>query len=551
MLRFTIANKRERQQLEHPSGPIEFGRGPKRNDVPRCVVQDPYVSKDHVRVEELPNGQIRVDNLSQKQPIVLAGNVGFPPTTSRDLTPPTRFTIGDTTIDVDVASPDSVQRDWLQTVATPLRRKTAEVSPSVFSLVSPLTDTIAPEQMTNWVEALINVLRAAPGSPEFYNQAAQAMVDLIGLDRGLVLLTHGAAWKVVARAFQGEGGTGREFSHTILRFVTEEKRTFFQPAGKVVGSSESLQGVQAVVASPIFDDADNVVGVVYGSRARTAHSRDIGSVEAQLVQLLATVVGVGLLRLEQAAEETRLRVAKAAAEEADKAKSQFMANMSHELRTPLNAIIGYSEMLQEVCADDGKDDYVPDLQKIHWAGKHLLALINDILDLSKIEAGKMDLFLEDFQVADVIKEVTSTVQPLVQKNSNTLEIVGADAGGMHADVTRVRQCLFNLLSNASKFTQKGKITLNVVRDKQGDREWVHFAVTDTGIGMTKEQMEKLFQAFSQADASTTRKYGGTGLGLVISKRFCQMMGGDITVTSEPEKGSTFTMHVPAQVAKQA
>jgi signal transduction histidine kinase len=551
MLRFTIANKRERQQVEHHSGPIEFGRGPKRNDVPRCVVQDPYVSKDHVRVEELPNGQIRVDNLSQKQPIVLAGNVGFPPTTSRDLTPPTRFTIGDTTIDVDVASPDSVQRDWLQTVATPLRRKTAEASPSVFSLVSPLTDTIAPEQMTHWVEALINVLRAAPGSPEFYNQAAQAMVDLIALDRGLVLLKHGAAWKVVARAFQGEGGTGREFSHTILRFVTEEKRTFFQPAGKMASSSESLQGVQAVVASPIFDDADNVVGVVYGSRARTAHSRDIGSVEAQLVQLLATVVGVGLLRLEQAAEETRLRVAKAAAEEADKAKSQFMANMSHELRTPLNAIIGYSEMLQEVCADDGKDDYVPDLQKIHWAGKHLLALINDILDLSKIEAGKMDLFLEDFKVADVIKEVTSTVQPLVQKNTNTLEVVGADAGGMHADVTRVRQCLFNLLSNASKFTQKGKITLNVVRDKQGDREWVHLAVTDTGIGMTKEQMEKLFQAFSQADASTTRKYGGTGLGLVISKRFCQMMGGDITVTSEPEKGSTFTMHVPAQVVKQA
>jgi signal transduction histidine kinase len=228
-----------------------------------------------------------------------------------------------------------------------------------------------------------------------------------------------------------------------------------------------------------------------------------------------------------------------------------MANMSHELRTPLNAIIGYSEMLQEVCTDDGKDDYIPDLQKIHWAGKHLLALINDILDLSKIEAGKMDLFLEDFQVADVIKEVTSTVQPLVQKNTNTLEVVGDAAGGMHADVTRVRQCLFNLLSNASKFTQKGKITLNVVRDKQGDREWVHFAVTDTGIGMTKEQMEKLFQAFSQADASTTRKYGGTGLGLVISKRFCQMMGGDITVTSEPEKGSTFTMHVPAQVVKQA
>ena len=201
--------------------------------------------------------------------------------------------------------------------------------------------------------------------------------------------------------------------------------------------------------------------------------------------------------------------------------------------------------------DDGKDDYVPDLQKIHWAGKHLLALINDILDLSKIEAGKMELLLEDFSVGDVVSEVTATVQPLMQKNSNTLEVQGADTGGlMHADVTRVRQCLFNLLSNASKFTQQGKITLMVLRDKKDDWEWVHFQVADTGIGMTKEQMQKLFQAFSQADASTTRKYGGTGLGLAISKRFCQMMGGDITVTSEPEKGSTFTMHVPAQVVKQ-
>jgi signal transduction histidine kinase len=415
-----------------------------------------------------------------------------------------------------------------------------------------LKQTTSLENMTQWFEAVISVLRAVPGSPEFYNQAAQAMVDLIGLDRGLVMLKHGDAWKVVARAFQGEGGSGREFSHTILRFVATEKRTFFQPAGKMPAQAESLAGIQAVVASPIFDEQENVVGVIYGSRTRTARVRDIGTLEAQMVQLLASVVGVGLMRLAQQAEETKLRVAKAAAEEADKAKSQFMANMSHELRTPLNAIIGYSEMLQELCTDDENPDYIPDLQKIHWAGKHLLALINDILDLSKIEAGKMELFLEDFTVPAVVQEVSATVQPLVSKNANQLEVLGVEGGGaMHGDVTRVRQCLFNLLSNASKFTHQGKITLKITRGARDGREWVDFAVTDTGIGMTPEQLGKLFQAFSQADASTTRKYGGTGLGLAISRKFCQMMGGDITVTSEEGKGSTFTMHVPVKVEKAA
>jgi signal transduction histidine kinase len=554
MIRFTIINERERQQLEHHAGPIEFGRGPKRGDTFRCVVQDPYVSKDHVRVEELANGQIAVENLSAKQPILLPGNHAVGPGNRREMPLPIRLTVGDTTIDIDLGVTDSVQRDSLQTLAAPVRpRRMREAPPA--SIIGSLEAFAggAPniEVIIHWVEAVISVLRAAPGSPEFYNQAAQAMVDLIELDRGLVLLRHGDAWKVVARAFRGEGPPGREFSHTILRFVIDEKRTFFQPAGKVSGQSESLVGVQAVVASPIFDDEENVVGVVYGSRGRTARSRDIGPLEGQMVQLLATVVGVGLLRVKQEEEENRLRIAKVSAEEANRIKGQFLANMSHELRTPLNAIIGYSEMLQELCRDDSNDDYIPDLEKIQWAGKHLLALINDILDLSKIEAGKIELFLEDFKIADLIKEVTATSQPLVQKNGNTLEVTGAEpAGSMHADVTRVRQCLFNLLSNASKFTQEGKITVAITREKKGNDDWLHFAVSDTGIGMTPEQMGKLFQAFTQADASTTRKFGGTGLGLAITKKFCQMMGGDITVRSEPNKGSTFTIHLPAMVAKQ-
>ena len=236
------------------------------------------------------------------------------------------------------------------------------------------------------------------------------------------------------------------------------------------------------------------------------------------------------------------------AEKANQAKSQFLANMSHELRTPMNAIIGYSEMLIEEAEDVGQEDFVPDLQKIHGAGKHLLDLINDILDLSKIEAGRMELYLENFNIKSLIGETVSTIRPVIEKNNNTLETNLADnLSLMHADLTKVRQSLFNLLSNASKFTKKGKITLDVSSHIIDDREWIVFKVKDTGIGMNSEQMGKLFQAFTQADASTTRKYGGTGLGLAITKKFCEMMGGGIEVESELGKGSTFIIHLPIKV----
>jgi signal transduction histidine kinase/DNA-binding response OmpR family regulator len=233
---------------------------------------------------------------------------------------------------------------------------------------------------------------------------------------------------------------------------------------------------------------------------------------------------------------------------ASKAKSDFLASMSHELRTPLNAIIGYSEMLQEEAEDLGATDFVPDLQKILAAGKHLLALINDILDLSKIEAGKMDLFLETFDLAPMVQDVGTTIMPLVEKNANTLAVRCPDhPGSMRADLTKVRQALFNLLSNACKFTTRGTITLAVSRNMVDGAAWITFRVSDTGIGMTPEQLGKLFQAFSQANASTTRQYGGTGLGLAITRHFCQMMGGDVTVESAPGRGSTFTIRLPAEV----
>ena len=235
-------------------------------------------------------------------------------------------------------------------------------------------------------------------------------------------------------------------------------------------------------------------------------------------------------------------------QQANRAKSVFLANMSHELRTPLNAIMGYSEMLQEEAMEQKLNGFSDDLEKINGAGRHLLALINNILDLSKIEAGKMELFLESFDVNKMIDEVASTIQPMVEQNANTLHIKRAEnLHTMHADQIKVRQGLFNLLSNAAKFTHDGSITLEVERQLMEGDEWIVFRVTDTGIGMSPEQILKLFQDFTQADASTTRKFGGTGLGLALTRRFSQIMGGDVTVHSTPNEGSVFTIKLPAVV----
>jgi len=249
--------------------------------------------------------------------------------------------------------------------------------------------------------------------------------------------------------------------------------------------------------------------------------------------------------------EAALTQAKDAADAANQAKSAFLATMSHELRTPMNAILGYSEMLMEDAEDKGQEAFIPDLQKIHASGNHLLSLINNILDLSKIEAGKMDLFLESFGISRVIEDVVNTIKPLVEKNANTLQVhCATDLGTMHADLTKVRQSLFNLLSNACKFTENGTITLEASRELIGGVDWIKFSVSDTGIGMAPDQMEKLFQPFVQGDASTSRKFGGTGLGMTITHRFCQMMGGEISAASEPGGGTTFTIRLPARVKVQ-
>ncbi len=249
------------------------------------------------------------------------------------------------------------------------------------------------------------------------------------------------------------------------------------------------------------------------------------------------------------AEATRMNQDLARANEeaiaANKIKSQFLANMSHELRTPLNAIIGYSELLQLLAKRKQDETYNADLERINKAGKHLLALINDILDISKIEAGKMQLEMEVMNVKPLIEDLTDTANPLAAKNSNTLEVrVGEKLGYIHADAIRLKQCLLNLLSNACKFTEAGCVTFSVTEEVIDERAWMMFRVTDTGIGLTEAQIARLFQPFTQADASTTRKFGGTGLGLAITKKLCEAMDGSISLESRPGEGSTFTIQLP-------
>ena len=300
--------------------------------------------------------------------------------------------------------------------------------------------------------------------------------------------------------------------------------------------AQRLGGFRSILGVPMLREGVPI-GVLSLSRSEVRPFTD------KQIELASTFADQAAIAIENVRLFDEIQDKSRQLAEASQHKSQFLANMSHELRTPLNAIIGVSEMLRED-AEALKQDTEP-LDRVLGAGRHLLALINDILDLSKIEAGRMELQLEDFALAPLIDNVVKTIEPLAAKNENRVAVsCDATIGRLHGDQMRLRQALLNLMSNANKFTERGTIAVDARQVQENDRGSITIAVADTGIGMTAEQMGKLFQEFSQADASTTRKYGGTGLGLAISKRFCQMMGGDITVESEVGRGSTFTIRLP-------
>jgi GAF domain-containing protein/CheY-like chemotaxis protein len=427
-----------------------------------------------------------------------------------------------------------------------LQARTGELTRSVTELQAlgevsqALSSTLDLETVLNTIVARANQLAGTDSCTVYeYDERAEEL---------LFRATHNLAEEVVAVARRapirrGEGVAGR-MAVTLEPIQIAD----IAEAGAYSGPLRDVllrTGARALLGIPLLREGHLIGGL-------TVTKKTPGDFSPQVIDLLKTFASQSALAIQNARLFREIEDKGRQLEDADRHKSEFLANMSHELRTPLNAIIGYSEMLQEDAADLGVEQFTDDLKKINAAGKHLLELINAVLDLSKIEAGKMELYLESFEVAPLVRDIAAVIQPLAAKNANRLDLrCPAEVGTMRADVTKVRQALFNLLSNACKFTEGGTVTLTVGRETIDGRDWLDFSVSDTGIGMTAEQLARLFEAFTQADAATTRRYGGTGLGLALSRRLCRMMGGDVTAESEAGRGSVFTIRLPAHVADAA
>ena len=384
----------------------------------------------------------------------------------------------------------------------------------------------------------LGVLAESINQMAFNLRASRAFVDNVikSMVNALIVASPGGTIKTVNRATLNLlGYAENELDEMPIEMIFDREE----------GKPLKGEGIEELISSGFISNAEQTWVAKDGRKIPVTFS---GSVMRDDDGRIEGIVCVAQDISERRRSE-EFRIAKESAEKANRAKSSFLANMSHELRTPLNAIIGYSEMMIEEAQEAGHQAFLADLQKIRSAGKHQLTVINDILDLSKIEAGKLDVVPLNFDILSMVEEVVSTMRPLATQKGNSLTVdCGENLGVIHADETKIRQSLLNLLSNACKFTENGDISLEVARYSEEGKDWVRCRVRDTGIGMTSEHMQKLFMPFSQVDASTTRRYGGTGLGLTISRTFCRMMGGDILVESALGEGSLFTMQVPAAPA---
>lgn len=521
MLSLQAIHKNEAKDLEHDRGPLEIGRGPARGDVPRLMVADPYVSKDHVRLEEIAIGRLRVDNLSQKQPIKLSSTSSIPPGGTAELLLPCRLTIGDTRVELSPGG-GTIERAALQTIAPPSPRRFAA------TLVPPQADRgPGTEQLMDWCETVLAVQQAEPGTADFFERPARALVDVLDLDRGLVLLRQGDHWQTAARAEKSPDGAGTGFNKSLVDQVARDRRTFFL-TGQGAGGNGPDRGV---VAAPILDGENQVVALLYGERGRR---RELDALQAQMVQVLASALGFGLLRH-----------AKESAQRSDQDRGRFLADMGQELREPLDAILGHAELLQEQARVKGREEDLPELTKLLQAGRQLQTVLHDVLEMARLETGRLELFPETFAVPALVREAAQLVQPRVERNGNVLRVWCADdVDRMHTDATRLRQCLVNLLDNAAKFTRDGTITLQVRTGRRRERPCIEFEVSDTGIGMSPEKAARLFRGFMPPDAGARKASGGTGLGLALVRRFSELLGGEVAVRTELHRGSTFLLVWP-------